>query len=527
MINSFKSPCDEGIVRSQPACLQRVPDKGMWVLIATILGSSMAFIDGSIVNIALPVIQRDFNATSADMQWVVEVYLLFLSALILVGGSLGDHVGRKRIFALGIGIFILASMWCGLSSTTLSLIFARAIQGIGGALLIPGSLALISASFDETQRGKAIGTWAGFTSVTSVIGPAVGGWLVQAASWHWVFFLNVPLGIIVLGVLFWHVPESRNQQATGGLDWWGALLATLGLGGVVFGLIEAGNLGLEHPLVLGTLIGGLIALGIFMLVEARLQTPMVPLALFRSSTFSGCNLLTFLLYAALGSAIYFLPFNLIQVQGYSTAAAGLALTPFALTMFLLSRWTGGLVKRFGAKRPLMIGPTITAISFVLFALSHIGGSYWLTFFPAILTMSVGMSITVAPLTTTVLGSVNQDNIGTASGINNAISRTASLLAIAVLGIVIASVFSRSLDDQLAMLKLPPQIHQQIEMQQGKLAGIAIPKEVNNQLREAIKRAVNEAFINGFHSVMLICAGLAFTSAAIAWLMIKNTSRPKK
>src|SRR5437660_484350 len=263
----------------------------------------MAFIDGSIVNIALPVIQRDFNATPADMQWVVEVYLLFLSALILVGGSLGDHVGRKRIFALGISIFILASMWCGLSSKTLSLILARAVQGIGGALLIPGSLALISASFDETQRGKAIGTWAGFTSVTSVIGPAVGGWLVQAASWHWVFFLNVPLGMIVLGVLFWHVPESRNQQETGGLDWWGVLLATLGLGGVVFGLIEAGNLGLEHPLVLGTLIGGLITLGIFILVEARLQTPIVPLTVFGSSTSSGCKLCDFLLDLALGPAV--------------------------------------------------------------------------------------------------------------------------------------------------------------------------------------------------------------------------------
>jgi EmrB/QacA subfamily drug resistance transporter len=526
MINSFKSPCDEGVVRSQSACTQRVPDKGMWVLIATILGSSIAFIDGSIVNIALPVIQRDFNATSANMQWIIEVYLLFLSALILVGGSLGDQVGRKRIFALGTSIFILASVWCGLSPTIFSLIFARAIQGIGGALLIPGSLALIGASFDEAQRGKAIGTWAGFTSVTSVIGPAVGGWLVQAASWHWVFFINVPLGIIVLAVLFWHVPESRNEQEMRGLDWQGALLATLGLGGIVFGLVEAGNLGLGHPLVLSTLIGGLIALGLFILVEARLQMPMVPLTLFRSSTFSGCNLLTFFLYAALGSVIYFLPFNFIQVQGYPTAIAGLALTPFALTMFLLSRWTGGLVKRFGAKLPLIVGPTITAISFALFAFSSIGGSYWLTFFPAVMVMSLGMAITIAPLTTTVLGSVSQDNAGTASGINNAISRTASLLAIAVLGIVITSVFSRSLDDQLAMLKLPPQIYQQIEIQQEKLAGIAIPKEVNNQQREAIKRAINEAYINGFRTVMLLCIGLAIISAIIAWLMIKDISKSK-
>ena len=312
MINSVKAPCDEGVLRSQPVHAPSAPHVGLWILVATILGSSMAFIDGSVVNVALPVLQRDLNATSSDVQWVVEVYSLFLSTLILVGGTLGDHVGRRRIYALGVLVFSLASLWCGLSPTITQLIIARAVQGIGGALLVPGSLAIISASFDEQRRGQAIGTWSGFTSVTSVIGPVLGGWLIQVASWRWVFFINAPLAVIVLIVVFWRVPESRREGVSGGMDWWGAGLSTIGLGGVVYGLTEAGTLGLSNLLVLGSLAVGIIALIAFLLVEARIAAPMVPLTLFRSSTFSGTNLLTFLLYAALGGATYFLPFNLMS-----------------------------------------------------------------------------------------------------------------------------------------------------------------------------------------------------------------------
>ena len=229
MINSVKAPCDEGVLRSQPVHTPSTPHVGIWILVATILGSSMAFIDGSVVNIALPVLQRDLNATSADVQWVVEVYSLFLSTLILVGGALGDHVGRRRIYALGVLIFSLSSIWCGLSPTITQLIIARAVQGIGGALLVPGSLAIISASFDEQRRGQAIGTWSGFTSVTSVIGPVLGGWLIQVASWRWVFFLNIPLAVIVLIVTFWRVPESRREGVSGGLDWRGFRPSALGV----------------------------------------------------------------------------------------------------------------------------------------------------------------------------------------------------------------------------------------------------------------------------------------------------------
>src|SRR5437667_7263021 len=273
MANFVKSPCDEGVIRSAPQAAPCTPHVRAWILVTTILGSSMAFIDGSVVNVALPVIQRDLNATTSDLQWIVEAYSLFLAALILVGGSLGDHFGRRRIFAIGIAIFTLSSIWCGLSPNVLQLILARAVQGIGGALLVPGSLAIISASFSNEQRGRAIGTWSGFTAITSLVGPVLGGVLVQYASWRWVFFLNVPLAAIVLSVLFWRVPESRDEDATGGLDWWGTLLVTIGLGAIVYGLIEAGNLGLGSPVVLGTVAAGIAALVAFILVEARIQEP--------------------------------------------------------------------------------------------------------------------------------------------------------------------------------------------------------------------------------------------------------------
>src|SRR5947208_3947024 len=260
MANFVKSPCDEGVIRSAPQAAPCSPHVGTWVLVATILGSSMAFIDGSVVNVALPVIQRDLNATTSDVQLIVETYALFLAALILVGGSLGDHFGRRRIFAMGVAVFTLASIWCGLSPTVLSLILARAVQGIGAALLVPGSLAIISASFSDEQRGRAIGTWSGFTAITSVAGPVLGGVLVQFASWRWVFFINVPLALVVLGVLFWRVPESRDADASRRLDWWGTLLVTVGLGALVYGLIEAGSIGFGSTLVLSTLAVGVSAL---------------------------------------------------------------------------------------------------------------------------------------------------------------------------------------------------------------------------------------------------------------------------
>ncbi|HZS78556.1 MAG TPA: MFS transporter [Ktedonobacteraceae bacterium] len=526
MVHIVKPPCDDGVIQSAPQTGKLVQQaqrsSGAWVLVATILGSSMAFIDGTVVNVALPVLQADLNASAAQVQWVVEAYALFLSALILVGGSLGDHFGRRRIFALGIMLFAASSMLCGLSPNITVLIFARAVQGIGGALLVPGSLAIISASFDSKQRGQAIGTWSGFTSITSAIGPVLGGWLVQYASWRWVFFINLPMALIVLVVLFWRVPESRGEEGSRqGLDWWGALLATLGLGGVVYGLIQAGSVGLGDFQVLLALTIGIVALVLFFIVEARSATPMVPLKLFRSPTFSGANLLTFLLYAALGASLFFVPFDLIRVQGYSPTAAGAANLPLIIIMFVLSRWSGGLVARYGAKLPLVIGPIIAALGFALFALPGIGGSYWTTFFPAITVLGIGMAVSVAPLTTAVMGAVDSQHSGVASGINNAVARTAGLLAIAVFGIIVLFVFSNSLEPQLAALHLPATAHDALLAQQSKLLGIEIPAGLSSSAKADVQQAIAASFVASFRAIMLVSAALALASAASSWLLIEG------
>jgi EmrB/QacA subfamily drug resistance transporter len=376
-----KSPCDELAIRAMPASAPCAANVGVWVLVATILGSSLSFIDGTAVNVALPTMQQELHASAANVQWVVEAYSLFLAALILVGGSLGDRLGRRRIFVTGIVLFTLASIACGLAPVISVLILARAVQGIGGALLVPGSLAIISASFDEQRRGAAIGTWSAFTTITSAVGPILGGWLVQTASWRWVFFLNVPLAAISLAVSLRYVPESYDTAThAADLDLLGASLASLGLGALVFGLVESSSLGLGAPLVLLALALGITVLAGFIGVEARKEragrTPMVPLSIFRSRTFSGANLLTLLLYGGLGGALYFLPFNLQQIQGYSPAEAGAALLPFTVIIFALSRWSGGLVARYGAKLPLIVGSLVVGLGFALFAVPGVGGSYW-------------------------------------------------------------------------------------------------------------------------------------------------------
>jgi EmrB/QacA subfamily drug resistance transporter len=481
----------------------------------------MAFIDGTVVNVALPALQANLNATATDVQWVIESYALFLSALLLVGGSLGDHYGRRRIFLLGVAIFALASAACGLVVNIHQLIAARAFQGFGAALLVPGSLAIISNSFSEQERGRAIGLWSGFSAITTGVGPVFGGWLIEHVSWRAVFFINLPFALAVVLISLRHVAENTDRESSR-VDWLGAILAALGLGALVYGLIESAQVGFNDRSVIVALTAGIVVLILFFFVESRLSQPMLPLTLFRSRTFAGTNLLTFLLYAALGGTLFLLPLNLIQVQRYSPTSAGAVLLPFILIMSFLSRWSGGLVARYGPKLPLVVGPVITAGGYLLFLLPGIGGNYWTNFFPPAVVLGLGMAITVAPLTTTVMSSIAQNRAGTASGVNNAVARTASLVAIAVLGVVMIHLFKTNLDRRLSSANLPSPVAQSLQTQSIKLAAIDIPENVNPETHQLIRCAIDESFVFGFRWVMVIGAALAAASAVTALFWIEAT-----
>ncbi len=524
MVALPRAPCDEQFIATkEPTRAVPCPtDVSRAVLIATILASSMVFIDSSAVNVALPTIQRELDASAAQAQWVVESYALFLAALLLVGGVLGDRYGRKRIFLIGTVLFATTSVWCGLSPSIEMLIAARAAQGVAGALLTPASLAIISAAFrDETERGRAIGTWSGFTAITAASGPVLGGWLVENVTWRWVFFINLPLAIIVVAVTLHGVPESRDEGA-GRLDVIGAVLATIGLGALVFGLIEAPARGWGNPLVLVSLVIGVTGLAAFVFAETRVSSPMMPLGLFRSSTFAGANLLTLLLYGAFGGALFWLPFNLIQVQEYSATEAGAALLPAILILFALSRWTGALIGRYGARLPLTIGPGIVALAFLLFTLPGVGGSYWTTFFPAAVVLGIGMAITVPPLTTAVMSAVPRQQAGTASGINNAVARTAGLIAIAVFGVIVTTVFNRELTGQLdAMPTLSPATREAVDAQRPDLAAALPPQGTDPDTAVAIAAAIDASFISGFRVAMVIGAAMALLGAAAAWRLVEG------
>jgi EmrB/QacA subfamily drug resistance transporter len=532
MPNVIREPCDEGVIRSKGSAVPCTKKQARWILAATILASSMAFIDGTVVNVALPALQSNLQATAIGVQWVVESYTLFLSALLLVGGSLGDRYGRKAVFLIGVSVFAAASIWCGLSPTIGQLIVARAVQGVGGALLVPGSLSIISASFPADKRGRAIGTWSGFSAITTAIGPVLGGWLIEHVSWRAVFFLNIPLAAAVIAISLAHVIESRDKSARGGIDWKGATLATVGLGGITVGLIESSRATLFARPVMLAIALGVVALAAFVFVEAHAKAPMLPLKLFRSRNFTGANLLTLLLYFSLAGGLFFLTLNLIQVQGFSATSAGAAILPFVLIMFALSRWSGGLIERFGPRLPLIVGPIVVAAGYALLSLPNAATGYWpatdgpdfgsrVGFFPGIVVMGLGMAISVAPLTTTVMSSVNEKQAGVASGINNAVSRAAGLLAIAVLGVVMLHVFSREVDQQLSALNIPNTARAQILSQKIKLAGIEVPADVDAATRQQITATIKHSFVSGFHLVMLIAAAMALAGAVTTTLVIEN------
>jgi len=408
-----------------------------WVLVAAILGSAMTFIDSTAVNVSLPILQRELHATAGQTQWVIEGYALFLAALILLGGALGDLYGRRLIFAVGVALFALSSLACALSGNIEMLIAARCVQGIGGALSTPGSLSLISAAYGGEARGRAIGLWSGFSALTSAAGPIIGGWLTQSFSWRYVFLINLPIAAIVLAILVFHVPESRDDTADRRIDVGGAALVTAGLGSLVYGLI-AMNAGRVSPIAVASVAVGIVVLCLFVLFERRAKDPMVRCDLFASRDFSVSNIYTFFLYAAIGGSLYFVPFVLINVHHYSPTAAGGALLPFIFIMVAASRWSGGLVGRVGPRTPLLIGAILAGLGFLAYALPGSDGSYWTTFFPAATVLGLGGALFVAPLTTTVMNSVGVEHSGVASGINNAVARTAGLIGVAVLGVVVTT-----------------------------------------------------------------------------------------
>jgi EmrB/QacA subfamily drug resistance transporter len=405
---------------------------GRWVIAATVLGSGMAMLDGTVVGIALPAIGREFDAGVSTLQWVVTAYTLTLAGLLLLGGSLGDRFGRRRVFVIGSIWFAVASVVCGLAPNSATLVGARALQGVGAALLTPGSLAIIQASFASDDRSKAIGAWSGLGGVAAAIGPFVGGWLISAVSWRLIFFINLPVAVAVTMISTRHVPESRDPSAVGPLDALGATLVTLGLIGVVYGLIEGPALGWGSPICVAALLGGVLALVAFVFVESRQAQPIMPLELFRSKQFSAANAVTFALYAGLAGALFLLPVELQEVAGYSPVEAGAALLPVTLLMLTLSARSGAWAARIGPRLQMSVGPVVAGIGLALLTRATGSGGYVADVLPGVVVLGLGLATTVAPLTSTVLAAAPAEHSGVASAINNDVARTASLVAVAVL-----------------------------------------------------------------------------------------------
>lgn len=483
-----------------------------WVLVLSILGSSMIFIDGTAVNVALPVIQRGLQAASDELLWVIEAYALFLSALTLIGGSLGDVFGRRSTFVAGTAIFTLSSLGCALAPNAELLIGARCIQGIGGALAMPQSLALISAAFRGDERGRAIGTWAAFGALTPVFGPLLGGFLAQHASWRWVFAINLPIGVAVLA--FAHrVEESRDESLPRAIDWVGGALATAGLGALVFGLIH-----LERAVdayAIGTVAVGLVLVVAFVASQGRVRHPMMPLDLFRSQTFSVANLYTLLLYAGLGGGTYLIPLTMVNAQGYSPTAAGAVMLPFAVLRVLFSRWSGTLIDRYGVRIPLVAGAVVSALAFVAFALPGVGGSYWMTYFPAATLFGFAVLLFVAPLTTAVFDASDPARSGIASAINNAIARVGGLVAVAIFGLAFAATFEPSFAHALAARPVTAATRAVAAGEPERFVAGSVPASVPPVDRGAVEAAIRPAYIAGFRVAMLLGALVALGAAGLA------------
>lgn len=498
-----------------------------WVLTAAVLASTMVFLDGSTVNVALAALQESLGATAVDVQWVINGYTLFLAALLMLGGSLGDNFGHKKVFLLGTGLFTAASVWCGLAPSVGQLIAARAAQGVGGALLTPVSLALINTHFPEGERGGAIGKWSAYSAIGAAAGPLVGGWLIDVSSWRWIFFLNVPLAAVAVGIMLKHVKELTLKQGASPIDYVGALLVTLGLGGGVYALLQSSESGWSDPLVAGSGATGVLLLLAFVLWEGRSRAPMVPLTLFRSGAFSGINVVTLLVYGNLAGLSFFLPLYLIQVQGFSAAAAGAASLPMVILLFLLSSWAGKLYDRVGPRLPVAGGALITAASLALFLLVGDSTNYLLSVTLPFTLMGLGMAILVAPLTTTVMAAVPGSLAGTASGVNNAVSRVAGLLAIGALGALMIGVFGLELEAHLDATALTSPAKELMLASRTDLAGMHLPPGLNEAETAAAEAALHSAFTAGYERLLKVMAVVGLGGALVALLTLPGRARKRE
>ncbi|MBL4676581.1 MAG: MFS transporter [Mucilaginibacter sp.] len=499
---------------------------GKWIMVSCIMASAMAFIDGTALNVVLPALQKNLNAGATDLFWLLNAYLLILAALIIIGGSLGDKLGRKKVFMAGIFVFICGSAACGFAVDVTWLIIFRVLQGLGGAFMIPGSLSLISSSINAKERGKAIGTWSAFTTVVTMGGPILGGAFADAGLWRYIFFINIPIGVAALIILWKQVAESREADEGSAIDIWGATTIALGLATLTFGFLRMPALGFQHWQVYGSLSTGIVLLFVFVIIEKKSKHPMMPLQLFKNMTFSGANLLTLFLYAGLGAGMLFLGLNMVQVQGYSQLQSGLTFLPFTLLMISIARFAGALADKHGPRLFLIGGPTLAGLGLlVLSFVKQTNGpsDYLTTFFPGIVLFGTGMSFTVSPLTAAVMGSVSEHFSGVASGVNNAITRVANVFANAILGALAVVFFSGALQTELKNVQLSGNTKQEVLHQSSNLGNAKPPKNIPRSEKQTIKKAYKQSFISAYGNVMRISALLAFTGALMALFFIRNSA----
>lgn len=496
-------------------------------MLATVLGSALAFMDGSIVNVAMPTLQQDFGATSSEIQWVVQSYTLFSAALLLLGGTLGDRYGRRRIFFWGVALFAIASAGCAAAGSLGLLVASRAVQGIGAAMLIPQGLSILSVAYPEESRAKAIGTWSAWTSVFAALGPVAGGWLMQVWSWRLIFLLNLPIALVVL-LLTRKIPESKAKGKDGRpiqLDRLGATLATVGFAAVIYALSFAPEYGWDDVRVLALLGAGVALLAAFLWSQSGREGAMMPLALFRVPRFLAPNLLTFLLYGALYGSLYVTPFYLIQVRHYKPAMAGAVFLPLIALMFLFSSWAGGMVAKVGERLLLCAGAGLAGAGYIAFAVFDRNETYVTGVLPGVLLLGAGLTLSVAPLTSAVMSSVPESETGVASAVNNAISRLAGLLAVSLLSIVLAHGFGAALGRQLRSSDLPGETQKTMLASQGRLHEMPIPEGLSNEQRGKAEGMLDTSFLAGFRLVMLFCAGGAWLGAVAVALLLKKGDRP--